>query len=127
MTTDQHPALIVDTGTLPTLTLVLPEDLGRDEVLQGLVQAIGQVRDDLAKRMTRFQQLVQTHHADGDEVRLALCRGQVLSSEHAASSIDESIIGVFDLWDQYEAQDPSPGHETAEDAEPREPSAEGTE
>ncbi len=104
MDTEQHPALIVEHDDLPSLTLVLPGDLGKDQALRGLVQAIGQVRTDLAERVSRFQQRVEDCAAGGDRLGQALCRGQVLAGEHAASAIDEGIIGVFYLWDQYERE-----------------------
>lgn len=104
MNSGQHPALITDHDSLPTLTLVLPPDLDRDDILIGLAAAIAQVRLDLATRIRQFQHRVEECATAGDELRQALCRGQVLGSEHAAAAIDETIIAAFDLWNQYEAQ-----------------------
>lgn len=104
MKADQHPALIVDYDDLPSLTLVLPGSLGKDQTLHGLVQAIRQVRTDLVARARQFQQRVEECAASGDQLRQALCRGQVLASEHAAAAIDEGIVGVFDIWGQYERE-----------------------
>jgi len=99
-----HPALDTDHDDLPTLTLVLPPGLGQDDILSGLAAAIAQVRRDVAARIRRFQQRMHKCAAVGDELGLALCRGQVLGGEHAAAAIDEAIVAVFDLWRQYEAQ-----------------------
>ncbi len=104
MNTEQHPALITERDELPNLALVLPSDLSKDQALTGLVQAIRQVRTDLAARVRLFQQRVRECAASGDELGRALCRGQVLAGEHAAAAIDEGIVGAFDLWDQYERQ-----------------------
>ncbi len=104
MDAEQHPALIVEHDDLLSLTLVLRGDLGKDQTLQGLVQAIGQVRTELSERVSRFQQRVEECAASGDQLGQALCRGQVLASEHAASAIDEGIVGVFDLWGEYERE-----------------------
>jgi predicted transcriptional regulator len=119
MNAEEHPALITDHDGLPTLTLILPRHLGKVQILQGLVQAIGQVRSDLAARACRFQRRVQECAASGDRLGQALCRGQVLGGEHAASAIDEEIIGIFDLWDQYEDDIPQAGHSTGDEVVPR--------
>src|ERR1017187_6341616 len=104
MNTDQHPALFTKHDDPPSLTLVLPGDLGNDQVLKGLAQAIGEFRTDLAARVQRFQQLVERDAARGDQLSQALCRGQVLAYGEAASVLDEAIIAVFDLWPQYQRQ-----------------------
>ncbi len=104
MNTEQHPALITERDELPSPTLVLPGDLGKDQALTGLVQAIGQVRTDLAARVRLFQRRVQEFAASGDQLGQALCRGQVLAGEHAAATIDEGIVVAFNLWDQYERE-----------------------
>jgi hypothetical protein len=109
MSTDPDPALITDHEPLPSLTLVLPPGLGKDQVLTGLAEAIGQVRADLAARAQLFQQRVEKYAARGDRLRQALCRGQVIGGEHAATALDEAIIGVFDLWDQYDTQPSTAG------------------
>jgi hypothetical protein len=118
MGTEQHPALIVEHDDLPSLTLVLPGDLGKDQALKGLVQAIRQVRTDLAEQVSRFQQRVEECAANGDRLGQALWRGQVLASEHAASALDEGIIGAFDLWDQYESGIQRAGRIASEAATP---------
>src|SRR6266508_3491365 len=59
MNTEQHPALITERDELPNLALVLPSDLSKDQALTGLVQAIRQVRTDLAARVRLFQQRVR--------------------------------------------------------------------
>jgi hypothetical protein len=104
MNTGKHPALITERDELPSLTLVLPSGLSKDQALTGLVQAIRQVRTELAARVRLFQQRVHECAASGDQLGQALCRGQVLAGEHAAAAIDEQITGAFGLWDQYERQ-----------------------
>jgi hypothetical protein len=101
MNADQHPALSADPGDPPSLTLVLPAGLGTDQTLKGLAQAIGKARTDLAARAWRFRRLERDCAASGDQIRQALCRGQVRGAEHAAALIDEAVIEVFGLWDQY--------------------------
>jgi hypothetical protein len=103
-TAGQHPALITDHDSPPTLTLVLPPSLAKDQVLAGLATAIGQVRADLAARAQLFQHRVEQNAAAGNQLAQALCRGQVIAGEHAAATIDEAIVCAFGLWDQYEAQ-----------------------
>lgn len=109
MKTDQHPILNVEHDDLPSLTLVLPRRLDRDQTLKALVEAIGQARTDLVSRAWLCRRLEEDCAADGEPLRQALCRGQALGGEHAAATIDEAIIGVFGLWDQYKARDPWPG------------------
>jgi hypothetical protein len=104
MNTKHHPALITEHDELPSLTLVLPSNLSKDQALTGLVQAIRKVRTDLAARVQLFQQRVHECAASGDQLGQALCRGQVLAGEHGAAAIDEGIVGAFDLWDQYERE-----------------------
>jgi hypothetical protein len=104
MDPDQHPCLIGTHGELPRLMLVLPGDLDNDQAVTSLVQAISKVRADLAELTSRYQELAEKHAAAGDRLRQAQCRGQALATEHAVEAIDESIIGVFDLWEQYDDQ-----------------------
>lgn len=104
MNADRHPALRTEHDDPPSLTLVLPGDLDNDQVLKGLAQAIGEFRTGLAAQVRRFQQLAEEHAARGDQLRQALCRGQVLAYGHDASTLDEAIVTVFDLWPQYQAQ-----------------------
>jgi hypothetical protein len=101
---ERYPALSADHDALLALTLVLPPGLGNDQVLAGLIEAIGQVRAEVAARAQLFQLRAQERTAGGDQLGQALCRGQALGGEHAATAIDEAIIGVFDLWGQYETQ-----------------------
>jgi hypothetical protein len=56
----------------------------------------------VSARVCRFQHHVQECVASGDKLGQALCRGQVIGGEHAAVAIDEEIIGLFDLWEQYD-------------------------
>src|ERR1700690_1511690 len=82
-----------------SLTLVLPGDLDKDQILKGLGQAIGQIRTVLAQRAALFHQIVAECAASGSqELRLAVCHGQALAAEEAAATIDESIVEAFDLW-----------------------------
>jgi hypothetical protein len=104
MNASQHPALSAEPDELPSLTLVLPPGLENDQTLAALVRAVAEVRGGLAARSRQFQQLAEGHAARGDQVSQALCRGQALGTEHAASAIDEAIVEIFDLWPQYEAQ-----------------------
>ena len=104
MNADERPALAADSYDLPSLTLVLPERLEHDLMLQGIVAAIGKVRTGLAFRAQLFRNLECNCAARGDELRRALCRGQLLAGAHAAAVIDEAIVEVFGLWDQYEEQ-----------------------
>jgi hypothetical protein len=94
------PALRTDDYALPSLTLVLPGGLGKDETLQRLAQAIGQVRTTLDQRARVFEGRVRECTAEGNKLGQALCRGQVLANHAAAATIDEAITEVFDLWSQ---------------------------
>jgi hypothetical protein len=93
----------------PSLTLVLPPGLDGDEILAGLALAIGQARVMMAGWVRLSQQRFRECAARGDELGQAVCRGRILSGEHAVALIDENIIELFDLWDQYEAQLPGLG------------------
>jgi hypothetical protein len=104
MNADEHPALSARDDGLPSLTFVLPEHFERDEVLQGLVTAITQVRFGLAARVQLFRDLENNCAARDDQPRRALCRGQALGGMRAAAAIDEAIVEVFGLWDQYDEQ-----------------------
>lgn len=104
MNADEHPALSAGDDGLPSLTLVLPEHLERDQVLLGLVTAITEVRFGLAARSQLFRDLENNCAARGDQPRRALCRGQALGGARAAAAIDEAIVEVFGLWDQYDDQ-----------------------
>ncbi len=125
MDAKQHPALMAEHDALPSLALVLPAGLSKDQALQGLVQAIGQVRTDLAERVSRFQQRGEECAASGDQLSQALCRGQVLASEHAAAAIDEGIVGAFGLWEQYEREIHRAGQIAGDGAGQHEPSRPG--
>ena len=125
MDAGQHPALIVEHDGLPSLTLVLPASLGNDQALHGLARAIGQVRTDLADRARLLQRRAGECAASGDLLGQALCRGQLLASEHAASAIDEGIVGAFGLWDQYEREIHRAGHIAGDGAGQHEPARPG--
>lgn len=101
MNPDQHPALATDRDPPQTLTLILPTRLSKDQTLARLVQAIGQVRSDIADRAELLHQQAEQAAARGDTLNQALCHGQVIAGDHAAAAIDEEIVGLFDLWDQY--------------------------
>jgi hypothetical protein len=107
MSTREHPAVDAEHGDLSSLTLVLPRHLKHDSLLQSLVRAIEQARINVADRVQLFLYLEDTYAASGDRLRQALCRGQALAGEHAAEALDEAIVETFDLWQQYEAQDPA--------------------
>jgi len=100
----EHPIVNAEHDDVPSLRLVLPGHLGRDETLAGLAGAIGEVRTGLAIRAWLCRQLEEDCAASGDVPARALCRGQALGAEHAAAQIDEAIIAVFGLWGQYIAQ-----------------------
>ena len=87
-----------------SLVLVLPRGLGTDQAARGIAQVIGQVRTNLTLRALQFQQHAASRAAAGDTAGEALCRGQALASDHAAGTLDEAIVEVFGLWDQYERQ-----------------------
>jgi hypothetical protein len=106
MNADQHPVLAADHGDLPTLTLVFPGGLDAGQVLDGLARAIGEVRAGLAARDRQFQQLEREYAERGNQFGKALCRGQALGCQRAATAIDEAIIEVFGLWEQYPSQAP---------------------
>lgn len=108
MSTDQHPALNAGHDDLPRLTLLLPRRLDKDQTLTGLAEAIGQARTMLAERARLFREM-EENCAFHELLRRELFRGQALAGEHAAATIDEAIIGVFGLWDQYTVFDPWPG------------------
>jgi hypothetical protein len=84
----------------PSLTLVLPGDLGKDETVQRLAQAIGQVRITLDQRAQLMERRVRARETEGNKLGQALCRGHVLANHAAAATIDEAITEVFDLWSQ---------------------------
>jgi len=97
-------ALSRDLDPALSLVLVLPRGLGTDQAARGIAQVIGQVRTNLAMRALQFQQHAASRAAAGDTAGEALCRGQALASDHAAGTLDEAIVEVFGLWDQYERQ-----------------------
>jgi len=99
-----HPIVSAEHDDIPSLRLVLPGHLGRDETLAGLAGAIGEVRTGLAIRAWLCRQLEEDSTESGDRSAEALCRGQALGAEHAAAQIDEAIVAVFGLWGQYTAQ-----------------------
>lgn len=97
---DHHPALQTEDYAPPSLTLVLPGDLGKDETLRRLAQAIGQIRTTLNQRAQLMERRVRECEAEGNKLGQALCRGHVLANHAAAATIDEAITEVFDLWSQ---------------------------
>jgi hypothetical protein len=123
MNADEHPALRTECANLYSLTLVLPEHLEQDQLLQGLVMAIVQIRTGLAWHSQFFEALQNNCAIRRDQVRQALCRGQALAYEQAATIIDEAIVEVFDLWGQYDAQPPHPARNADRPDEEPGPSA----
>lgn len=101
MNPDQHPALATPHDPPVTLTLLLPSQLGKDQTLARLVQAIKQARNDIAARAELFHQRAEQAAACGDTLSQAIYHGKVVAGVHAATAIDEEIIGLFALWDQY--------------------------
>jgi hypothetical protein len=97
-------ALSHDHDLAPSLVLVLPRGLSTDQAARGIAQVIGQVRTDLTLRALQFRQHAASRATTGDAAGEALCRGQALASDHAAGTLDEAIVEVFSLWDQYERQ-----------------------
>ena len=100
----KHPVLDDEHDDLPHLRLVLPGHLDKDETLAGLAEAIGQVRTGLAIRAWLCRQLEEDCAGGGGRWGKAEFRGQALGAEHAAAEIDEAIVAVFGLWNQYAAQ-----------------------
>jgi hypothetical protein len=115
MSIEQHPALSEDYDDVPSLTLVLPGGLSKDQILAGVVQAVGHARTEIAARAIQFRLLAEGDAFTGDAVSQALFRGQALGGENATAMIDEAIVEVFVLWDQYESQCLS---ETGQSTEP---------
>jgi len=122
MNTGQHPAPPPGGSDVPALTLVLPPGLVNDQVLAGLAETIAQVRTQLAARAQLFHHRAGQNAASGGQLGQALCRGEALGSEHAVAAIDEAIVEMFGLWQQYEAQLSATGNPVPS-AEPPEPSA----
>jgi hypothetical protein len=120
MNTDPHPAPAAEADNPPTLTLVLPPHLTSDDAITGLARVIEQLRRTQALRTRRFRQMAEECAASGgQEFRLGLLRGQASAAAEAAAAIDESVIEVFDLWPQYEAQTPpSPAHAHPDNTRP---------
>jgi hypothetical protein len=121
MNADQHPVLKADHDDLPTLTLVFPSGLDASQVLEGLARAISDVYAELAARDWQFQQLEEEYAQRGNQFGKALCRGQALGCQRAATALGEAIIEVFDLWDQYPPQAPCTADGAAADLAPPEP------
>jgi hypothetical protein len=121
MNDDQHPILAADHNDLPTLTLVLPTGLDTSQILEGLTRAISEVYVGLAARDRQFQQLEDEYAERGNQFGKALCRGQALGCQRAAMALDEAVIEVFDLWDQYPSQAPCAAGGDAADLAPPEP------
>jgi len=107
--TDQHPALITEDSGLPSLTLVLPGNA--DQVLTDLALAISKTHQTMAGWVEAFRRRRDECAASGDQLGQAMARGQVVTGEHVIDHLDENIVEVFGLWDQYDAQVPRPGVE----------------
>ena len=88
---DHHPALRTDDYAPPSLTLVLPGELGKDETLRRLAQAIGQVRTTIDQRAQLMERRVRECEAEGNKLGQALCRGHVLANHAAAEHIRVSV------------------------------------
>jgi hypothetical protein len=99
----QLPALSMDRGEVPGLTLVLPAGLARDQLLAGLAEAIGRARATIPGRAQLFRRRTGECAATGDTLGQAQCRGQALANDQAAAAIDEAIVEAFGLWDHYGA------------------------
>jgi hypothetical protein len=97
MNISHSPASPAGGGDVPPLALVLPPGLARDQVLAGLVEAVTLARAQLAARAQTFAQRA----ANGGQRDRELLRGQAMGSEDAAATIDEVIVEVFGLWEQY--------------------------
>jgi hypothetical protein len=107
MNADGHRALRAsddDDNELPGLTVLLAGHLEGDQVLRGLVAAIGQVRSGLAARARLFEGLRDGCAVRDDRLGQAFCRRQVLDGGHAVAVIDEAIVEMFGLRGTYGAQ-----------------------
>jgi hypothetical protein len=114
MNADQRPSSDPGHRELSRLTLVLPGHLDYDQVLEGLVRAIEEVRADMASFTRCAQRNERGHATRGDRFHTALCRGQAQAGERAVDAIDEAIAGVFDLWYQLDAQAESHDQDTSD-------------
>jgi hypothetical protein len=102
------PSLITGSEPVPSLTLVFPDALSKEQLLAGLADAVRRARRDLTINLEAFQWRMDYYAAQGDHVQQALCRGQVLGADNAIAKIDEAIIEAFGLWAQYDTQVPPP-------------------
>jgi hypothetical protein len=109
--TDQQPARNADYPDLCSLALVLPGHLDYDQVLQGLVQVIEELRANMAAFTRYAERNEHDHAARGDRYRIALCRGQAQAGERAVDAIDEAIAGAFDIWYQLDTPAERPGQD----------------
>ncbi|HUY46325.1 MAG TPA: hypothetical protein VMV92_11440 [Streptosporangiaceae bacterium] len=102
MAIEQHPALDTGPENLTAVTLALPADVSKDQVVQGVIQVIGEARGTLEPRASLFQQRTGEYEASGQRLRQALRRGQFRANLPAIVAINEAIIGASSLWPQYE-------------------------
>jgi excisionase family DNA binding protein len=111
MNVDQQPTYSAEHPDACSLTRVVPGHLDYDQVLQGLVQAIEEVRANMAVFTRYAERDEHGHAARGDRYGTALCRGQAQVGERAVDAIDEAIAGAFDIWYQLDtpAERPGPG------------------
>jgi excisionase family DNA binding protein len=106
--TDHSPTSASDNDDPPSLTLVLPPGLNAHESLHGLAEAVCRTRADMVRWLELFRQRARACAASSDKLGEARCRGQVLAAEHVIGHLDENIVEVFSLWDQYGQQIPGP-------------------
>jgi len=96
MNPDQHPALATGRDSPQALTLILPSRLGKDQVLARLVEAIEQVRGDIAARAELFHQRTEQAAACGDTLNRALYHGQVIAAGRPDVAMrDERVIEAY--------------------------------
>jgi hypothetical protein len=101
---DRHPALTGGYDPVPALTLVLPRHLDTDQAARHMVAALEQARASLTRRALHYQQHARHSAIAGDHLGQAGNRGQALACEHAVGTLDEAVIEIFGLWEQYERQ-----------------------
>lgn len=101
------PALLrTDEETPFPLRLVIPTGLGEAGTLRALARVVQEVRNTLASKVTRLRQVTDEAQAQGDRLRQALCRGQLMAYGEAAGHLDQEVCIAFDIWDQDDARAP---------------------
>ena len=100
----RRPALRGGYDPVPALTLVLPRHLDTDQAARGIVAAVGQARASLTRRARHYQQHARHSAMAADHLGQASNRGQALACEHAVGTLDEAVIEIFGLQEQYERQ-----------------------